>query len=652
MTHERQVTLLRLTLERFKGVGRLELDFGGKSGTVYGRNGTGKSSIYDAWAWLMTGKDSGGQTPADVNGCSIKPLDGEGNVLDHAAHTAVTGVLSVDGRELTLRREYYEKWTRKRGRAEESYDGNTTDYFVDGVPVQKKLYDETVAQIAPPEQFRVLSDLYTFASLDDRSRRDVLLQVAGLGDEREIMATDERFSPLLAATEADSLEQYTKKVKSLRKKLNDQRAAIPARLDEVKRSVEELAGLPFDELRQSVADLEAEEARLNGQLSQTGADHTAALRVQVGELENRRNALELENRQYRQQQETAKPDPREKRQELNRLQVSYRYESERYHSAQRDAEKYEARLEQSREDWRTAYRERYPGNAICPTCGQTLPAEKQAEARAVWQEHHEKKLNDAISEGERLKKLVARSQEQAAEVQSRMVELENRIAQAKDELAALEADSGAEVVNLPGFAGRMGKIMAELNEAQSALQAATEDAEAATRRLRTQKETVSAELRSLREQLAREDILRRAREREKALRQQTREVSEQIAQTDRTLDLIDQFTRYKTEHVTDSINGCFRLARFRLFQRQVDGGLVDCCDVMCGGVPYKGDLNDGARVCVGLDIIDTLSRHYGLRLPVFVDNAESVNADRMPTLENQVIRLAVTDTDEKVRLEL
>ncbi|MCC8128606.1 MAG: hypothetical protein LIO51_01525 [Clostridiales bacterium] len=652
MTHERQVTLLRLTLERFKGVERLELDFGGKSGTVYGRNGTGKSSIYDAWAWLMTGKDSGGQTLADVNGCSIKPLDGEGNVLDHAAHTAVTGVLSVDGRELTLRREYYEKWTRKRGQAEESYDGNTTDYFVDGVPVQKKLYDETVAQIAPPEQFRVLSDLYTFASLDDRSRRDVLLQVAGLGDEREIMAADERFAPLLAATETDSLEQYTKKVKSLRKKLNDQRAAIPARLDEVKRSVEELAGLPFDELRQSVTDLEAEEARLNGQLSQTGADRTAALRVQVGELENRRNALELENRQYRQQQETARPDPREKRQELNRLQVSYRYESERYHSAQRDAEKYEARLEQSREDWRTAYRERYPGNAICPTCGQTLPAEKQAEAKAVWQEHHEKKLNDAISEGGRMKTLSARSREQAAEVQSRMVELENRIAQAKDELAALEDAPTGEIADLPGFEGRMGEIMAELNEARQALQSATEDAETATRKLRTQKETVSAELRSLREQLAREDILRRAREREKALQQQTREVSEQIAQTDRTLDLIDQFTRYKTEHVTDSINGCFRLARFRLFQRQVDGGLVDCCDVMCGGVPYKGDLNDGARVCVGLDIIDTLSRHYSLRLPVFVDNAESVNADRMPTLDNQVIRLAVTDTDEKVRLEL
>lgn len=451
MTHERQITLLRLTLERFKVVERLELDFGGRSGTVYGRNGTGKSSIYDAWAWLMTGKDSSGQTPADVNGCSIKPLDGEGNVLDRAAHTAVTGVLSVDGRELTLRREYYEKWTRKRGRAEESYDGNTTDYFVDGVPVQKKLYDETVAQIAPPEQFRVLSDLYAFATLDDRSRRDVLLQVAGLGDEREIMATDERFSPLLAATETDSLEGYTKKVKSLRKKLNDQRSAIPARLDEVKRSVEELAGLPFDELRRSVADLETEEARLNGQLSQNSTDRTAALRVQVGELENRRNALELENRQYRQQQETARPDPREKRQELHRLQVSYRYESERYHSAKRDAEKYEARLEQSREDWRTAYRERYPGNAICPTCGQTLPAEKQAEARAVWQEHHEKKLNDAISEGERLKKLVVRSQEQAAEVQSRMVELENRIAQAKDELAAMEASPAGEIADLPDF---------------------------------------------------------------------------------------------------------------------------------------------------------------------------------------------------------
>ncbi|MCD8381513.1 MAG: hypothetical protein LUC30_01140 [Clostridiales bacterium] len=650
MTPERQITLLRLTLERFKGMERLELDFGGRSASVYGRNGTGKSSIYDAWAWLMTGKDSRGQTPADVNGCSIKPLDGEGNVLDHAAHTAVTGVLSVDGREQTLRREYYEKWTRKRGRAEESYDGNTTDYFIDGVPVQKKLYDETVAQIAPPEQFRVLSDLYAFAGLGDRSRRDILLQVAGLGDEREIMATDERFSPLLAATETDSLERYTKKVKSLRRKLNEQRAAIPARLDEVKRSVEELSGLPFDELRRSVADLEAEESRLNGQLSQSSTDRTAALRVQVGELENRRNALNLENRQYRSAQEANRPDPEEKKRELNRLQVSYRYESERYHSACRDADKYEARLEQCREDWQETWRERYPGNAICPTCGQTLPAEQQAEAQTVWEGHHRKKLDDAAREGEQLKKLAARSKEQAAEVQTRMVELENRIAQAKDELAALQAAPAGEIADLPDFGQQMDKIAAELEAAQQALQAATEDAEKDTRTLRAQKEAITAELRGLREQLAREDILRRAREREKALQEQTREVSEQIAQADRTLDLADEFTRYKTERVTDGINGCFRLARFRLFQRQVDGGLVDCCDVLYGGVPYSGGLNDGAVICVGLDIIDTLSRHYGLRLPVFVDRAESVN--ELPELENQVIRLAVTDTDEKVRLEL
>ncbi|MEG2120204.1 MAG: recombinase RecF, partial [Pseudoflavonifractor sp.] len=96
-------------------------------------------------------------------------------------------------------------------------------------------------------------------------------------------------------------------------------------------------------------------------------------------------------------------------------------------------------------------------------------------------------------------------------------------------------------------------------------------------------------------------------------------------------------------------NGCFKLARFRLFTQQVNGGLADCCEVLYGGVPYNSNLNSGARVNVGIDVISTLSAHYGVSVPLFIDNAESVT--ELQPLDTQVIRLVVSQKDLKLRCE-
>ena len=120
----------RLRLENFKCHKNLELVFNGQNVSIYGNNATGKTSVYDALTWLLFGKDS------SVNGekiLEIKPRESAGAVVNHNAITSVEAVLLVAGDTVTLKRTLREVWSTKRGSSTETFDGHTSEYYVDSV---------------------------------------------------------------------------------------------------------------------------------------------------------------------------------------------------------------------------------------------------------------------------------------------------------------------------------------------------------------------------------------------------------------------------------------------------------------------------------------------------------------------------------------
>ena len=161
-------------------------------------------------------------------------------------------------------------------------------------------------------------------------------------------------------------------------------------------------------------------------------------------------------------------------------------------------------------------------------------------------------------------------------------------------------------------------------------------------------DALSDEIRAIEGEIAKRSMLDYAKDRMEALRAEAREAAGKLEALDQMLYLCDEFTRYKVQYIEDSINHRFRLVKFRLFSEQINGGLADCCDPMVDGVPY-GSLNNGARINVGMDVIATLSEHYGIRVPLFVDNAEGVTA--LLPMDTQVIRLVVSESDQKLRCE-
>ena len=188
--------LLWMEIENFKGLAHFRLDLGGKSATVYGANATGKTTLADAFTWLMLGKDAAGR--ADF---AVKPLGPDGQPLARGVETSVRAALETeDGATTTLRRTYSEKWERRRGSAQAEMTGHTTAFEVDGLPVKMADYKAYVERLCPEKTFQALTSPEHFcAVLPWQERRRVLAQMAGAVSEEESFAQNPELRPLAAA---------------------------------------------------------------------------------------------------------------------------------------------------------------------------------------------------------------------------------------------------------------------------------------------------------------------------------------------------------------------------------------------------------------------------------------------------------------------
>lgn len=640
-----KLELMTLRLENFKGIAALEIAFDGCSAAIYGENAAGKSTVYDALTWLLFGKDSRGRKDFD-----IKPLDENGQVKDHGAVTAVEAVLRLDGTERKLRRTYYEVWSTRRGSSQAAFDGHSSDYFVDGVPCKKLEFSRRVGEMVDESVFRLLTSITYFpAELPWQERRAALFDLAAVAGDREIMAGDGRFEPLLDALGGGTLDDLRKKLAARRRQLNGVRNDTPARLDECRRTAEGCAGLDFPALEAEMLACLERRDQARRALDRTEAGERAELVNRLAEVKNRLDRLENENAAYRmeQRQESGQDEMERLRRQLEDLRNRRASRVRHLEGLRREQRRLEGRVADCRKQWDAANRERFTGGT-CPTCGQALPGDQLEKARVAFEAGKAQKKQEAVAAANsakaELKEVLADIQAQESAENgdhSAAMELETR-------LAELEAAPRAEVADLEGYAEQRAELERRKAELSAALAALDRDAAQARRQAQGSLDEANRALDRVNGLLAQKVTLAHARERERQLRDQAGKAEKELAEVDGLLGLCDEFLRYKARKVEESVNGRFELVRFRLFKEQINGGLEDCCDVTVGGVPYAS-LNTGARINAGIDIINALSRHYGVQVPLFIDNAESVTT--LAAADTQVIRLVAAEGETELRVE-
>ncbi|MFC4102880.1 AAA family ATPase [Paenibacillus xanthanilyticus] len=653
MSNQRMV-LLELELIGFKGARHFKLDSaGGADLDVFGENAAGKTTLFDAFTWLKFDKDS--QNKKDFN---IKTLDSAGKVEQSGADHEVRAVLQVNGKRVELRKVFREKWSKKRGSAIAEFTGHETDYFIDGVPVKKGEFNAYVDSLVKEDLFKLLTSPTFFnEQLKWQDRRKILLEVCGDMSDADVIAGNAELAELPAILGDRSIEDQRKVIAAKRAEINKQIEMIPTRIDEVNRSFPDLPTYSEDVLDQQIEVLkgriaakEAEQQRI-----ESGAE-LVAKQKRVAEIEGELLQIKNEVQSGALDDLAAKrrtlDDKRRKAQEVEFEIASLRRQIERNDVVIKDRE---AEAEKLRAEWRKVDAETFEGHSHatdCPTCGQALPEEQVAEA-------HEKALKSFnVSKSNRKERIFVTGKAAAEEAgrlkaantdQLVMVEqMQAGLHAAREAVRAAEAELAAtspapDISNHPAYTAKLEEkaaVESEITGLRSASQSALSDARMQLAKMRMEAEALERDK-------AKFGQVNAAKQRIADLKAEERQLAAAYEQLERELFLTEEFIRTKVTMLEEKINGKFRFARFKLFEQQINGGLTECCETLYNGVPYS-DMNNAARINVGLDIINTLSEHYGFAAPIFIDNAEAVT--QLAETRGQQIRLIVSKGDKQLRV--
>lgn len=640
----KDIRLKRMHLENFKCHKSLTLELEGRNASIYGDNATGKSSIYDGLTWLLFGKDSRGSADAEA----IKPLGSDGQVADHQAVTAVEAEFLVDTGEdnevTVLRRTLKEVWSSKRGCPTPEYSGNVSEYAVDGVPMKKNGFDAAVKELVGEGLFRMLTSVrYFSADLKWQERRAVLFDMVGNLTDEQIMMQNEAFWELKDSCAGVGLESLKKKLVADRKRLVGAKNDGPARMSECQKLIDQLSGQDFAAAKAKALELDGIGNALREQMAKLKAGSKAseigyALSAKTAEL----RALEAQNSAYREQQRGADKAAEAKRRKTA-AEKALTYTNAQIGNTDMALERTEKSLGSYRAEWVDTNGESFSGGK-CPTCGQSLPFE-QLKAQT---EAFESKKKDRLA---RIESMANHAKELCDGYRADLERLGQEKAEAESALAAAEAEireaPATAITDMPGYEEQRAVLDKDIWELEQAQTGAEQEDRAQRAALERQLEEITAELKAAQQEAAGEGSLRYAQARLEQLRQEARDTGAALEAVERTLYQMEEFTRFKASFLESAVNAPFRLAKIRLFREQANGGVEERCDVTVEGVPYNG-LNSAMQINVGMDIINALSEFYGVRVPLFVDNAESVT--KLEEMQSQVIRLVVSEEDKELRI--
>ena len=639
-----EIKINRLVLENFKCHKSLTLEFMGGNASIYGDNASGKTSIYDALTWLLFGKDSAGNGEKNIE---IKPLDASGEVKDHLAVTAVEAVLDVNGEEMTLRRTYKEVWSTKRGSSQATYDGNTSEYYVNGVPCKRNAFQDTVNELVSEETFRMLTSVSHFASqISWQDRRAVLFRVAGVMDDKQILATNEAFAPLVESMGRLSLEDYKKKLLAEKRKFVGAKTEIPARISECQKTIQDIQGLDFAGAKAQVEALQATMNGISEQIISIEHDNAAEQkRLEIGNAQLELSQLENENKAYRNNQLVGSVNVHGLSVRITSLRRQQESKKRLLENESAYITSLDAKIAASRSEWMSVNGESFTvGN--CPTCGQNLPAEQVKRAKEQFETDKQVRLSKILDAANTLKATKAMAEDRFNNGADEIAQIEAEISDLQVQIDAAEA-AKVEPKDMDDYAERKDAIKARMHTLTAELHDMMMASNDVLEKLRDEKTEIMAAITVQMAIVNKESLLDYSRQRVEELREDAKNAAECLEAIEKMLFLMDEYSRYKTRFVEDSINGLFRIARFRLFREQANGGIEDRCDVVHEGVPYIS-VNNGMKINLGIDIINTLSTAYGVRVPLFVDNAESVT--QLETSANQIIRLVVSENDKELRV--
>ncbi|HAC0644230.1 TPA_asm: AAA family ATPase [Listeria monocytogenes] len=642
------IKLLKLQLENFKGIKELEIDFE-NSTSIYGANASGKTTILDAFTWLLFDKDS-----TNKKDFAIKTLDTEGNVI-HKLNHVVTAVLNIDGEQIELSKKYMEKWTKSKGKLEQELTSHTTEYYIDEIKKKANEYKSFISELLDEEVFKLITNpLYFNEQFDWKKRRAMLIKIAGDVTDAEVMSADDSLKDLSIFLGKHSIEDKLIQINEQRKNLRKRLELIPELVNEATKAKQDVTGLNPSDIKGELSVIE-EQIQLIEQEKIT---------LKNGGIQNELNKqkanieLELTKIKANEQKETQellmskKEEIFDERNEL--IDVNNRIGESTFLIQRKQGEiaTKQQELIKLGKEWDTLQVERFDEHRkSCPTCGQDFPAEHLNSMIEKFNQEKAEKIKENEAAGKSSKAVIEEIEGDIAELSFDIKANELELNNIESKLEILEQEKIALEHQLEQAENSTTYIekQSELEMIEEKLRDEKGSSITAVAEIQIKIDKLNAEASDLKADLAKFDSNQKQENRIQELEEEAAEKGATYDELEMGLYLIERFNKAKCNLLEDKINSKFKYVSFKLFKTQINGGIDECCETIYNGVPYNSGLNNAARINGGLDIINALTEHVQVRATIFVDNRESVT--ELIDTESQLVSLIVSEKDKNLRVE-
>ena len=661
----------------FSGERGFRANFGQKT-RVSGKNGSGKSTVMNAVMEVLTGKNADG-TQADnvrpiVDGQEVEGVDVERTV-----------VLDIDGKETEIKKITKQKRERVDGVMQYVPGSNVNSYAVDGISFNQKKLDEFISEnICPPETLLACCNPNAFLSLKSTTdMRAFLEKMAGFDLNEYIKSLGAEFTEVEEITRGHSLEAVAK---TLNKQLTDQKKstkkaetewkyekgkAVDSGSDDITRLTEQKVSY-----ENQIAILDEQEKSLDDVMTAYDQKSKDILDLKFEQSEIMRKA----NEGLVQQKKTLDCEIFSLNQDMKSAENGLRMAEMDLRHAKMGVERHTAEVKKAQEDWKTYSEREYQeenlerfkaeqfdeSSLVCPTCGQVLPVEQAEKIRDEFEQKKENRIKDeegiktafyeakdkklteitesgnkAAADLKEAKKAQAEAEQKIAELKQKITSLAMEIQKKQTELSKLQ-----ESVDLSDNAEYQ-KITAEIGRAEVALHemenGSNQRKEIANKRNGFIRECakIDAEINNIqRKKQAHEEEVEQ-------LYQAFRDSSQKEADIQRKKDILKNFSIKKNERIAEMINPYFEEFQFNFLSYTQNNDPVEVCEMLRNGVEYR-NLNYSDQLLCKIDLLRGFQKIQGVQLPIFADNAESINSERLPEIEQQMIVLEVSGEPLKV----
>lgn len=662
----KQIKLLSMHIQNFKGCKDRTIEFGEKC-RISGANATGKTTIFDAFTWLLFGKDSLGSSDFE-----IRPLDADGKMIDNI-EISVEARISVDGEEYELKKMQKQKWVKRRGTDTREFQGNVNEFEINGYPKSQKEFKEFISEIVDEDVFNLITNPNAFNALAWKKQREILMKFVGNFSDVDIAeGFGEKYTKLIPELKIASTDDILKKYAKAKNALNKDMVEIPARIDEISKQlvIADVGALEIEKSAKEVA-LQKVEDELSGGNSQledinSKRQDIMNLKFRISEIQNEENQKLFDKSRALRDDLVAKEDT------LRSIKREIADRNSEIHSVHSKYEWSVKEVKRLQEEWKVEKAKTFPemvpmepisdSASVCQTCGQDLPKEviqknienyekkkQEYEDRynadlKTFKEQKAKKISEIETAGTEAATNRDKCKSREEELRKSMVDLDSKLVEAQKayDSAQEELNRYPKTADISENAEYLATVE-KISVLEKEIESMSSDTSGRTE-LEAKKAVLKDEIAEIAGKILAADNSK-VKERIAELEAEQKEVGQKIAEQEQMIDLTEDFIREKMNKISAKVNEMFKIVSFKLFSEQINGGLKETCECTVNGVPLSS-LNNGHRIIAGLDIIQSLSNLYEVSCPVFIDNSEAVNEVNFPEMNAQMIHLAVTDNKE------